>query len=535
MSMSGGILGTPAYVAPEIWNGEAATPATDIYALGCVLAEMVTGRPLFAGRTPFAIMALHAKPPNYPANWPEDAPPGIESMLDKALAKAPDDRYATAGAFAQALTHLDRDPLADRYEQMQEKLAAGQWDEAISVGEALIAANPDYRDVPALLATATQKKGEAQQAEWIAGWQQQAEAAMAAEEWETAQMAARQWLQLAPGNTMAETLMARAQKKIQEPKQKPVIETAQAQPDPTTVGQHVYTKATPTPKLVEPPTTDSTPSHPPPSSNQPPWGWMIVGIITTALLIWGGSRLAGSSSQSDHVPDHEPVRLGSEDLGDEVNTREIFIEYEDGSRVYLTNNEFIDSGDAKFSPDGSLIAFSRTIDTNEDGTVNFDDTSDIYVMDINGNNVRNLTNHPADDGMFSWSPDGNQLVFSSNRSGSFEVYLFDLSSNTIQQLTYDAGWGAHPAWSPDGQYIAFYTSDSNGSYVSIMPPNGSGYERLTDSVGNGWGILWTTDNLISFPYQEKGRHVISPDGSSLRELLSSEELVTQWEYGWWEE
>lgn len=52
-------MGTPGYVAPEIWEGETATPATDVYGLGVVLWEMLAGRQLFDGDTPAAVMKKH--------------------------------------------------------------------------------------------------------------------------------------------------------------------------------------------------------------------------------------------------------------------------------------------------------------------------------------------------------------------------------------------------------------------------------------------------------------------------------------------
>jgi serine/threonine protein kinase len=61
LTMSGGILGTPAYMAPELWNGAPLpSPATDVYAFACVFYEMLTGQELFQGDTPMAVMAKHA-------------------------------------------------------------------------------------------------------------------------------------------------------------------------------------------------------------------------------------------------------------------------------------------------------------------------------------------------------------------------------------------------------------------------------------------------------------------------------------------
>ena len=102
-SLSGGILGTPAYVPPETWNGKTATPATDVYALACVVFNMATGATLFDAPTPPATMSLHFRAPQFPEEWPEGVPPGVEEVLERALAREPADRYGSAGAFAEAL------------------------------------------------------------------------------------------------------------------------------------------------------------------------------------------------------------------------------------------------------------------------------------------------------------------------------------------------------------------------------------------------------------------------------------------------
>lgn len=207
-SLSGGILGTPSYVAPEVWNGKESVAGTDIYALACVAYELLTGARLFHAETPFAIMELHAAPPQYPEEWPAGVPAGMESVLDRALAQRPGDRYASAGAFAAALRAQAEDPLAKRYEAMERAVAAGRWDEAVALGEELAAADAGYREVRTLMARATDDKAAGERE----AWQKQAEEAAAAGEWATAMMAGRRWQDLAPDDEAAAALMARVER-----------------------------------------------------------------------------------------------------------------------------------------------------------------------------------------------------------------------------------------------------------------------------------------------------------------------------------
>ena len=118
LSLSGGILGTPAYIAPEIWDQNQAEQPADIYALGCIVCEMLTGEPLFKGRTPMQTMRTHDQGPQYPETWPDDVPVGIITVLDNALARAPDQRYPDATTLWNALCDLNTQTQAARVEQL---------------------------------------------------------------------------------------------------------------------------------------------------------------------------------------------------------------------------------------------------------------------------------------------------------------------------------------------------------------------------------------------------------------------------------
>jgi serine/threonine protein kinase len=106
---SGGFVGTPAYMAPEVWRGKPASPATDVYSLACVFYEMVSGQVLFAGESPAEVVTKHVlEGPQFAVGWAEGLPEGVEAVLLKALAKEPSERYATAKEFVQALQGLQK-------------------------------------------------------------------------------------------------------------------------------------------------------------------------------------------------------------------------------------------------------------------------------------------------------------------------------------------------------------------------------------------------------------------------------------------
>ena len=103
---SGAIIGTPQYIPPEVWKGQSSGPAADQYALACVLVEMLTGQRLFDAPTPPAVMLKHFQPTDLPAQWPQETPEEISTILQKALAQEPTERYASIEDFVKAPASL---------------------------------------------------------------------------------------------------------------------------------------------------------------------------------------------------------------------------------------------------------------------------------------------------------------------------------------------------------------------------------------------------------------------------------------------
>jgi putative multiple sugar transport system substrate-binding protein len=142
MGTTGGLLGTPEYIAPEIWDGEPATKASDVYALGCVAFYLLTGQVLFSATTPIAVLKRHAEGPVFPQHWPSGVPAGVEAVLRRAMAKDPNQRPASA---AELVADLGACAEQARREQAATEQEARQKEEAERAAQALLAAEAARR------------------------------------------------------------------------------------------------------------------------------------------------------------------------------------------------------------------------------------------------------------------------------------------------------------------------------------------------------------------------------------------------------
>ncbi len=139
------------------------------------------------------------------------------------------------------------------------------------------------------------------------------------------------------------------------------------------------------------------------------------------------------------------------------------------ARLVITNGR-----NPTWSPDGSRIAF-------EGGTY---PSREIYIMNVDGTDVKRLTDHPADDADPAWSPDGSKIAFASTRDAAkYDIYVVHVKDLSVTPLVTSPGQDFGPAWSPDGTLIAFHSDrDGSSSRIYLMNANGMG-EQAADHHG----------------------------------------------------
>ena len=206
---------------------------------------------------------------------------------------------------------------------------------------------------------------------------------------------------------------------------------------------------------------------------------------------------------------------------------EIYVMGIDGGNLRrLTNNPDGD-WDPSWSPDGKRIAFMSGRNGHVDG--HGAPIPEIYVMDANGDNQKNLTNNPSADRSPSWSPDGSRIAFMSDRDGGYDIYVMDADGSNQQNLSNHPFSDRNPSWSPDGAQIVF-SARRDGHVeneaaitheIYVMDSDGENQRRLTDNRNNDWEPSWSPDGKrIAFMADRKGNidkfdiYVMDADGGN---------------------
>ena len=234
------------------------------------------------------------------------------------------------------------------------------------------------------------------------------------------------------------------------------------------------------------------------------------------------------------------------------------------NQVDLTNAPGTRNLDPAWSPGGTRIAFTSMRDGN----------AEIYVMNVDGSNLKRLTTNPASDFMPRWSPTGDAIAFLSSRDGKKEIYSMmpdgsgqsaittpphDVDSFTWSshrklafssfrdssldiytiawngtgeaRLTSDSLNQTDPAWSPDGERIAYFSHDG----IHVVADGGSGDSWVPNSNYLGFGLTWSPDgqriafaNLFNSDFDVL---ITAPDGTNRQNLTQSagDDLDPAWE------
>jgi TolB protein len=238
-------------------------------------------------------------------------------------------------------------------------------------------------------------------------------------------------------------------------------------------------------------------------------------IALYAVALDGTGEVAVGRSQSGDAPEWAPdgqrIAFSSGLLG--AATGSLFVMNADGShRLQITSGSMVDRHPA-WSPDGTRIVFQR-------GTTG--SGGDVYVINADGTGgpVR-LTSGDAVDQQPTWSPDGRSIAYASDRAGGGDIWVMDADGSNARQLTNDRADDWWPTWSPDGSRLAFVSDRDVRTAVYVMNADGSNQHRLTG--GGQFSPSWSPDGRwIAVIDGASGEvYLIASDGSSSRRLTTS--------------
>jgi len=190
----------------------------------------------------------------------------------------------------------------------------------------------------------------------------------------------------------------------------------------------------------------------------------------------------------------------------------------------LTNNS-VDDMSPCWSPDGKRIAF---VGADRDWNI------DIYVMNADGREKKNLTNKPAVYLFPSCSPNGTKIVFQSGLYGKGEIYVMNADGSEQKRLTNNNTDDWQPCWSPDGKKIAFGSGKYGRREICVMNIDGSEQKRLTNNPADDSSPCWSPDGKkIVFVSERDGNfeiYVMNADGSEQKRLTDNPaiELFPRW-------
>jgi Tol biopolymer transport system component len=163
-----------------------------------------------------------------------------------------------------------------------------------------------------------------------------------------------------------------------------------------------------------------------------------------------------------------------------------------------------------YSPDGTQIAFRGDLDLVEPSG-----DEEIYVMNADGTNVRQLTSNGDFDSAPSWSPDGQRILFERAPAGTFtpgteaqekDIYVMRADGTHVRRLTDSPGLDEGPEFSPDATKIAFSSARDGQQEIYVMDADGANARRLTDNPARDESPDWQT-----LPFDGRGHQACGDD------------------------
>jgi TolB protein len=194
--------------------------------------------------------------------------------------------------------------------------------------------------------------------------------------------------------------------------------------------------------------------------------------------------------------------------------KELFVMDQNGSNVrQLTNDRSIILSPT-WSPDSREIAVTSYRDRNPD----------VVALGLNGAGRRLLSQHPGLNSAPAWSPDNSRIALTLSKDGNPEIYTMSRTGTDLRRLTNHPAIDTSPTWSPTGRQIAFVSDRSGSPQIYLMDAEGSNVRRLTYQGNYNDRPSWSPrGDRIAFVSMEGSRfdvYMINVDGSGSQRLTT---------------
>lgn len=559
LTETGAGIGTPAYMAPELGKGEPADERSDIYSLGIVLYEMLTGRVPFEAQTPMAVVIEHISTPlPVPRSINPDIPESVEQVLMKALAKDPADRYQRMGEMVTALQEavagesgvttavplaMEKRPsragaIAEALEVKGISLKALLFRGALIAVPILILAaiglvavnrfgkEPGPRPLAVHL---TPVPTAPSTLEVVLGfgniWHGRSDVQNHLGQPVTAQQGipyAHQFF--ATGGYLFERLDTHQIYVLYPTNEWEVYE------DDWQEGEDVDDLTPPSEGYAPTEGFGKLWRERPAVRSGLDWGSLprttgtdgAVQQFERGLMLFNGLEskqiyILYIAPDSQYrwlmLPDSWRPPPGILFVSDRDGDDEVWVMHDDGSEpIPLTVNTWMD-GSPAWSSSGSQIAYTFTEKQGNE--------EDIMTMKNDTSGKTNLTVNPtARDTDPAWSPDDSRIAFVSYRDGNAEIYVTKVDGSDPINLTNHPADDWDPTWSPDGSQIAFVSDrDGNPEIYVMNSRDGKNLRRLTENETIDEQPAWwqdaTSDRIAFVSYRDGNAEIylMDSDGS----------------------
>tara|TARA_Y100001970_G_scaffold218034_2_gene267255 strand:- start:17916 stop:19193 length:1278 start_codon:yes stop_codon:yes gene_type:complete len=227
---------------------------------------------------------------------------------------------------------------------------------------------------------------------------------------------------------------------------------------------------------------------------------LLEGDFSVSEIEWEydeSGNLIGVRSSGVALEDEEDQGFQFEGFDEELFDEELFDEelFEDINSdyvgIYSRNPEGVnqrqmtcgEDRDAKWSPDSTKLAFISERDGNPEIYVMERDSLDALCENSGGNpkQIYRLTDTEEDESDIVWSPDGQRILFVSERDGNKEIYVMDYTGSNETRLTFNQKDDYDPIWGTDGTSVIFVSELDGDSDIFIMDTEGQSQQRITNN------------------------------------------------------